>query len=121
MKVILENPETGELRELHNHGNFSRPWRIKEVVPEVDQRTHELNALLAVWATQLRIPVPQFLDAARWLLRKDCPYCRLGTQILKRVKELGEQRSIELVQRILVAKDQNDHNALEQIRQEING
>jgi len=121
MRVILENTKTGELRELRDQGNFRLPWRIREVIPEVDKRAHEMDATLAVFATKLGVPVPRLLDAARWLLRKDCPYCQLGTQVLKRVKELGEARSIELIQRILIAKDTNDHNVLEQIKQEING
>jgi len=121
MIIILENTETGELKQLHDQGSFRAPWRIRETIPEVSSQQHQLEASLAVWATQLKIPVPQFLDAARWLLKKNCPYCELGTQVLKRVKELGEKRSIELVQRILTAKDANDRDALEQIRQEING
>lgn len=121
MKIILENPETGELRELRDKGSFSRPWRIKETIPEQSTRTHETQATLAVFASKVGLPVAQFLDAARWLLRKDCPYCQLGTQVLKRVTELGEVRSIELIQRILAAKDANDINVLTQIRQEING
>ena len=121
MRVILENTETGELRELRNKGNFRIPWRIKEVIPEEDTQIHELQATLAVLATRVGLPVAKFLDAARWLLNKNCPFCQLGTRVLKRVKELGEERSIELIQRILVAKDNDDKVALAQITQEING
>ena len=117
MRVILENTETHELRELQDSGNFKRPWRIKEVVPESDSQAGKL----AVIATQLGLPVPQLLDAARWLLKKDCPYCQLGTQILRRINDLGQDKAITLVNRILTAKAQNDINTLNQIRNEING
>jgi hypothetical protein len=121
MKVILENTETGELKQLHDKGNFRTPWRIKEVIPETDKQTHELQATLAVYAAKLNLPIGQFLDAARWLLNKKCPFCQLGTQVLKRVKELGEERSIDLIRRILTAKDSNDLETLNHIKQELNG
>jgi hypothetical protein len=121
MLVILENTETGELKELHDKGSFRAPWRIKETIRESSPKKKHMEAAFAVWATQLNIPVPQFLDAARWLLNKNCPYCELGTKVLKRIKELGEKRSIELIQRILVAKDADNRDELETIRQEING
>lgn len=121
MIIILENTETGELKQLHDKGNFRLPWRIKEVIPEADKRTHELQATMAVLAAKANLPIAQFLDAARWLLNKSCPYCQLGTQVLKRVKELGEERSIELIRKILIAKDNNDIETLNNIKQELNG
>jgi hypothetical protein len=119
MKVILENTETGELREMHNNGSFVRPWRIKEVVPE--STPDNINAKLAVIGTKLGLPIPQFLDAARWLLKKDCPYCELGTEILRRIAKLGDKQTTEFIKRILAAKSANDIDALNQIRREVNG
>jgi hypothetical protein len=121
MRIILENTETGELKEFRNRGNFRAPWRIRETIPEDDKPAHELEAKLAVLATKTGLPVAKFLDIARWILNKACPFCQLGTQVLKRVEELGEERSIALIQRILVAKDNNDIDTLNQIKQEING
>jgi len=121
MKVILENTETGELKELYEHGKFQRPWRIKEIVPGENKPGKDMAARFAVFSTKLGLPVPQLLDAARWLLQKDCPYCQLGTKILRRIDELGENRSFELIKRILTAKANNDVGALDQIRREVNG
>lgn len=122
MRIILENTETHELRELQDRGSFKRPWRIKETIPDGSGPTNDkMSVQLAVFATKLGLPVPQLLDAARWLLQKDCPYCKLGTQVLRRVSELGEQRSLELINRILAAKQSNDRNTLHEIRREVNG
>ena len=121
--VIIENPETGEVKQLGMKGSFNKPWRIKEVIPEPKQNNNvRLNqAKLAVFATQLGLPVARFLDIARILLKKDCPYCKLGTQVLRRISELGEEKALSIINRILIAKDNNDAQTLEQIRQELNG
>jgi hypothetical protein len=120
MIVILENTETGELHELKDRGSFQRPWRIKEVIPEHKPDTNSVKVQLAVLGTKFGLPVPQLLDAARWLLKKNCPYCELGTEVLRKINELGEQQVQELITRILTAKASNDIDALNKIRQEVN-
>jgi hypothetical protein len=124
MSVILENKETGETRVVGNSGKVPKGWKIKEYISDGNKSAHvkkEREAKLAVYATKLGLPVPQFLDAARWLLQKDCPYCQLGTQVLRRISELGEERAQELVARVLAAKETDDKEELNRIRQEING
>lgn len=124
MKVIIENTETGELIEMGDRGSFKRPWRIKETIPDpASASTNDtlLQTKLAIFATKLGIPLPQFLDAARWLLKKDCPFCQMGTEILKRIDELGEVKAMELLNMILVAKSTNNINTLNFIKQELNG
>ena len=79
------------------------------------------RAKLAVWATKIGIPVPTLLDMSRWLLNKDCPYCQLGTKVLKLLDELGEDKAKELLSRILIAKETNDIGELNNIRLELNG
>lgn len=122
MKVILENTETGELREMGDRGSFKRPWKIKETIPDPPSTSNALlKTKLAVFATKLGLPLPEFLDVARWLLKKDCPFCQMGTEILKRIDGLGETKAMELLNRILIAKNTNDMNTLDLIKQELHG
>lgn len=115
--IVLENIATGETEEIKsNKGSLKPGWRVKAFVPE---QHFEHTAKLAVLATKFGIPVPQFLDAARWLLKKNCPFCQLGTQVLKRIDELGEERATEAIAQILEAKDRNDGEALERIRKSL--
>jgi len=123
MSVIVENIETGETEVLGDSGVLPSGWRVKEFVS--DRIKHESiedkqkGARLAVLATKLGLPVPQLLDAARWLLQKDCPYCQLGTQVLRRIDELGEEKAQELVARVLAAKTSNNKQELLKIREEM--
>lgn len=84
-------------------------------------QSYELQANLAIWAQRLGVPVPQFLDAARWLLGKGCSFCNAGTQILRRVNELGEERTAELITQILEAKKRQDFETLEKIKASVEG
>lgn len=127
--VIIENPDTGETRLLEKvNGKYppiTLPWRVKGTLESVqrekvvtDRRAHT-QSMLATYATRLGLPVPQFLDAARWLLDKNCPYCQLGTQVLRRISEIGADRAIELLDRIQKAKANQDTDELVRIRKEI--
>jgi hypothetical protein len=123
MKVTLENIETGETVELGNSGRIPKGWRVKSAQstrsdPHAAAK-RERDAKLAVYAAQAGLPVAQFLDAARWLLKKNCPYCQLGTMVLRRIDELGPEKAQELVTRVLVAKDANDIEELNRIKLEI--
>jgi hypothetical protein len=123
MKVTLENIETGETVELGNSGKIPKGWRVKSARSTRSDpgavAKRERDAKLAVYAAQAGLPVAQFLDAARWLLKKNCPYCQLGTMVLKRIDELGPEKAQELVTRVLVAKDANDIEELNRIKLEI--
>ncbi len=70
-------------------------------------------------AVQARLPVAGFLDTARWLLDRDCPYCQLATEALRRIQELGDEMAIYFLNRIQLAKANNDAEELRRIRQEI--
>ena len=126
MSVLLLNTETGERRIVHDTtGTLKAPWRVEKRVsnPAITGQLHlqsklALEAKLATWASSLGLPVSRFLDAARWLLKKDCPFCQLGTQVLRRVEELGKEKTEELIRRILEAKKENDLKALQQLQEE---
>jgi hypothetical protein len=127
MSVILENIETGEIQEVGSAGLIPKGWRVKGIgkpkggLVLAKPEDPQIDVKLAVWAQKIGLPVAQFFDAARWLLDKHCPYCQLGTQILKRVEELGEDRTRELVAQILEAKKRQDLEALERIRKSLAG
>ena len=78
-----------------------------------------MTSRLAVWSQKLGIPTAQLLDAARWLLQKDCPYCQLGTQVLRQIDNLGEARAERLLSMILEAKKVDDRDTLERIRKDL--
>ena len=130
MPVIIENPETGETRTLEKDASgrypaFKLPWRVKGTTQTI-QRAKEVSdykmavqSKLAVYATRLGLPVANFLDAARWLLDRDCPYCQLATEALRRIQELGDEMAIYFLNRVQVAKANNDMEELRRIRQEI--
>lgn len=73
---------------------------------------------LACWATRLGVPLPTLLDAARHLLRKKCSRCQLGTMVLRRIRELGPQKTEEILTRILATKNPQE---IEKIKQELDG
>jgi len=79
-----------------------------------------INARVAVYATELGIPLPKFLDAAQWLLKRKCPYCQLGKLVLNRINELGKEKATEVLARILDAKAKKDLGTLVKIREELN-
>lgn len=81
--------------------------------------TKEERAKLVTLAATYHLPIGQFLDVARWLLKKDCPYCQLGTQVLRKVQQLGSAKTQHLVMRILQAKAVNDLDALSKIKEEV--
>jgi hypothetical protein len=118
MKVILSNPLTGEKKTvIGNRGQIPKGWKILEIIKDKSAK----DVQLAVWASKYNLPLASFLDAARWLLDKDCPFCQLGTQVLRRINELGRERAEKLIEEILVAKQANDTDYLEKLRKQFNG
>jgi len=128
--VIIENPQTGETRTLEKDASgryptFHLPWRVKGTVEGIKQAAVQANAQMllqskiAVYAQRMGLPAAGFLDAARWLLDRDCPYCQLATEALRRIQELGDEMAIYFLNRIQVAKMNNDMAELRRIRQEI--
>lgn len=115
--VLLENIATGQTVEAPAAGSVPHGWKVKGVV--VSKKAAPWSAKLAVWSQKFGLPTADLLDAARWLLEKDCPYCQLGTQILRAIDRLGVARSEELIARILEAKAANDAETLESIRKEL--
>lgn len=118
IETILENPQTGETRLVKGIVSFTPPWRVKEV-KKTGTAVMEAKAKVAVLAEKWGLPVATFLDGARWLLQKDCPFCQLGTQVLRAVEELGEERAQAVVVEILAAKEAGDTERLERIRKEL--
>lgn len=130
MAVLIENTETGEVREVAKgpDGRYPllhTPWRLKGDPSLVRRKTayekhvHDLNSRVAAYAQKLGLPVADFLDTARWLLDKDCPFCQVATRVLRRIGELGDEKAIDVLNRIQAAKAANDHEALAAIRLEI--
>lgn len=115
-KVIFENAN-GQTMEGEASGTIPPGWKIKGVIISRDKAPWA--AKLAVWSSKYGMPTADLLDAARWLLQKDCPYCELGTQVLREIERLGPDRSETLIARILEAKKTNDTTALESIRKEL--
>ena len=113
--IVLENTETGETRSVKGQASFEKPWRVQRVIKEPKQ----IPARIAFWATKLGLPVPEFLDMARWLLKKDCPFCQLGTQVLKSIDELGDDRAQTVLAEILAAKETNDTARLAEIKKSL--
>ena len=115
--VILENVATGQLIEAPPAGSVPQGWKIKGVV--VTRKAEPWTAKLAVWSQKLGLPTADFLDAARWLLEKDCAYCQLGTQVLRQIDNLGDKRAERLLTMILEAKKVDDRDSLERIRKDL--
>lgn len=118
-KIYLRNELTGEEQVHIDRANFAAPWRIVKVEKynAPDSKQGRLDAKLAVWATKVGLPVAEFSDAARWLLDKDCPFCQMGSKILKRIDELGPDTTEWALGQILEAKAANNHARLQQIRE----
>lgn len=119
-KIYLKNSETGEERMFINKVEAYRaPWRIDRIEKylDPDSAAGRVDAKLAVWAEKIGIPVAAFADAARWLLAKDCPFCQLGSRVLKRIEELGPETTEWALAEILAAKDRGDADRLVQIRE----
>ncbi len=128
--VVIENPETGETKMLEKntlgkYPSFKLPWRVKGTLTEIQrgdgvkERIATIQSVLAVYASKVGLPVADFLDAARWMLDKECPFCQTVTNVLRRVAELGDERSMDLILRIKLAKDKKDEPALWLIKEEI--
>ena len=117
---ILENIKTGQtIERQENTGTLEPGWRVKQFIPDSNKRREENKIALAIWATKLGLPVANFLQLARWLLDKDCPYCEMGGKVLNKIKELGEDKAHDALVKILAAKDRNDLAALEEIRKSL--
>jgi hypothetical protein len=130
MEIILENPQTGETMVLTKGADgkwpgFKTPWKVKGTPQSVAQQTviqqqkAQVQSVVAVLAAEAGLPVADFLDAARWLLDKDCPFCQLATLVLRRVAQLGRAEAVSLVKRIKLAKDNQDAEALQLLRWEV--
>jgi hypothetical protein len=70
-------------------------------------------------AQRMGIPIGEALDVARFLLRKQCLSCEIYSQILRRVNELGYERSEQLMRKLIQAKKDNDLLKLATIQKEI--
>lgn len=130
MGIIIENADTGETKVIEKDASgkypkMSVPWRVLNSTHNIEHQSVMRNVVttiqsaLAVYATKAKLPVPEFLDTARWLLDKDCPACEMVTQLLRRIEDLGPEKAMNLVARIKIAKDLKDETALAAIRLEI--
>jgi len=132
MPLVLENMETGETRIIKpssdgKYPSWQKPWKYKQLIKdelvsiERQKKAAEKKARLAVAATKVGLPVPAFLKFVRQVGRLNCPYCQLGTQVLKKLDELGEEAALDLLARILLAKKQKDAQTLAELVEEFNG
>ena len=127
-RIYLRNEITGEEKVLLNQGGYKAPWKVVKVESykepgdkgwAVTEETKKREARLAVFAQKMGLPLAEFLDAARWLLQKDCPFCQMATQILKSIDELGEDKAREAIAEILVAKEAKDFDRLEKVKKRL--
>jgi hypothetical protein len=127
-RIIIKNQDTGEEQVFLNQGSYKLPWKLDRVEtirvpgepgePETEAILAR-RAKLAVWTTKLGLPIHEFFDLARWMLKKDCPYCQMGTQVLKAIDELGEAKAEKALGEILQAKKDDDHARLERIKKNL--
>jgi len=110
---ILENTETGEIKEVEGATvSYQKPWRVKGFKGSA-------STAVAVAATKLGVPMPQILDAVRWLIQKDCPFCAEGTKVLRHLNEIGEDRAKDIIDQIRAAKEAKDLTRLEEIKKSL--
>jgi len=130
MGIIMENPETGQTLTLEKDASgryppMVLPWRVKGTTAAVQsqtivqQRIAAVQSSIAVYAAKAGLPVAEFLETARWLLDKSCPFCQVATEVLRRIAELGADQGIDFVRRIKLAKDCNDRETLLIIQEEV--
>lgn len=117
IKVTLENTLTGETKIVNGPASFTAPWKIQSIEKVANEKKYPTR--LVVWAQKRGMPVAQFLDAARFLLQKDCPFCQTGTKVLKEIDRLGEDRAEKILDEILAAKDAGNTARLAEIRKEL--
>src|SRR5215510_5207704 len=127
-RIVIKNQITGEEMVFLGQGSYKAPWKLDRVEtvrvpgepgePETEESLAR-KSKLAVWATKHGLPLPQFLDAARWLLQKDCAFCQLATQVMRAIDSMGDAKAEHAITRILAAKDRGDHAELEKIKKEL--
>lgn len=127
-KIHLINTITQERKVLINQASYGPPWKVERIEYVKNpgepggmdnEHTRATKARIAVWLQKSGLPVAEFYDAMRWVLKKDCPFCQMGTQVLKAIDELGEDKVEEALEEILKAKDANDMARLEQIKKDL--
>jgi len=114
-QIQIKNTQTGEFKLINNGESFRPPWAFVSVIAHKTER----ETKLAIWATKLGLPLPAFLDAARWLLDKDCPFCEVGVRVLRQIEDIGEDKATTYLKMILDAKERGDHGALAEIRKSL--
>lgn len=114
IETTLENPLTGETITYKGAVSFTPPWRVKSIT-----KTNSKLSIVAAWAQKRGIPIAEASDAARWLLKKECPFCQLASQVLKAIEELGTEKTEEAFDAILAAKATGDTAELERIRKKL--
>lgn len=121
-KIYLKNVETGEEKVFIDKAEaYRHPWKLDRVEKYLDPDSQQgrIDAKIAVWAQKLGLPVAQFFDLARLILEKDCPFCQMGTKILKTIDDIGEERAHRYLSELLNAKERKDFDTLARIRNEL--
>ncbi len=114
--IIIQDLVTKKARQVIK----GEPLSLKENETIVGSVYPSASTKLAVLATKHGLPLPEFLDVARWLLNKECPYCKLSTEILRLTSKLGDERTQAFIDRLRTAKQNRDETALRQIAEEVN-
>jgi len=122
MTLIIENPQTGETRQLEKqNGRYPMPnvpWRVKNTIAN-EQKAKAKGERLAkaeAMAADFGLPVSMFNFIGAWLL--GCPYCAAAGE----VQELYEKGKITLQQHKELfifaanAKDQQNLDALRKLK-----
>jgi hypothetical protein len=72
-------------------------------------------------AAKLGVPTATIADLIRTVLHMQCAFCEYAGVVLKHVKELGEDRVVDLLGQIIEAKRNKDIGKLEQLKKEFDG
>lgn len=116
--IILENPETGQTREIQSGESFAAPWRVKGTVNNA-QRMEAHNAAmqrLTAAAADFGLPAAMFQRVGGWLL--GCAKCTTTaevTALLDRGKITADEHK-DLFIRVANAIDQKDERALLELK-----
>lgn len=84
-------------------------------------RIAEAKAEIAVVATELGLPVGDLLTLVRQVGQIKCPFCELAVQVLAQIKRVGRDKAVDILKRVIIAKQGNDYASLAKLIEEFNG
>lgn len=123
MSVIIENPQTGETRQLERdadgrYPNLMLPWRVKQALPDPERQAKRTAAVqkLTSFAASFGLPAHIFQQAGGLLL--GCAKCTATAEItaLLEAGKISPAEHKDLFVRVANAIDQRDEQALKELK-----